>query len=101
MAHNTTQIWVTGVSGLVRERAAACVTRAGGVRYSAAHERVTHVVAGSRAAAEAARALLPHVPALAPLWLLRSVRAKRVLDEAEVNTAASNTFCKRYYLFSG
>ncbi|CAH0722991.1 unnamed protein product, partial [Brenthis ino] len=38
-------IWITGLSGVCRERASACVSRCGGVRYDCAHARVTHAVA--------------------------------------------------------
>ncbi|XP_045761506.1 DNA topoisomerase 2-binding protein 1 [Maniola jurtina] len=76
-------IWITGLEGICRERAAACVSRCGGVRYDCPHERVTHALAGTTAAASAALAALPAVPVLSPLWLLRSVRAGRALDETE------------------
>ncbi|XP_041974084.1 DNA topoisomerase 2-binding protein 1 [Aricia agestis] len=76
-------IWLTGVEGAWRERAASAVSRCGGVRYDAAHARVTHVVAGSRVAAVSARAAAPHAPVLSAAWLVRSVRAGRVLDETE------------------
>ncbi|XP_073948628.1 mutagen-sensitive 101 isoform X2 [Choristoneura fumiferana] len=75
-------IWVTGLEGVARERAAACVSRGGGVRYDAPHARVTHAAAAPAAAAAAAAAL-PAVPVLSPLWLLRSIEAGRVLDETE------------------
>ncbi|XP_064076968.1 DNA topoisomerase 2-binding protein 1 isoform X2 [Vanessa tameamea] len=75
-------IWVSGLEGVPRERALAAVSRCGGVRYDAPHERVTHALS-TRAAAPAARAALPAVPVLSALWLLRSVRAARPLDEAE------------------
>lgn len=80
------QIWVTGLDGVARERAATCVSRGGGVRYDAPHARVTHAVAAPAAVA-AATAALPDVPVLSPLWLLRSIEAGRVLDEAEVGCA--------------
>ncbi|CAH2269810.1 jg1105 [Pararge aegeria aegeria] len=76
-------IWITGLEGVCRERAAACVSRCGGVRYDCPHERVTHALAGTGAAASAALAALPSVPILSPLWLLRSVLAGKALDEAE------------------
>ncbi|CAK1600310.1 unnamed protein product [Parnassius mnemosyne] len=76
-------IWLTGVEGVCRERAAACVSRCGGVRYDRAHERVTHAACGTRAAAAAAARALPAVPALHALWLLRSVEAQRALPEAD------------------
>ncbi|XP_026323317.1 DNA topoisomerase 2-binding protein 1 [Hyposmocoma kahamanoa] len=81
-------IWVTGLDGVCRERASACVSRAGGVRYDRPHERVTHIVAGTRQAAASALLALPAVPILTPLWLVRSVDAGRALDEAEflINT---------------
>ncbi|XP_050354727.1 DNA topoisomerase 2-binding protein 1-B isoform X2 [Nymphalis io] len=75
-------IWVSGLEGASRERAAAAVARCGGVRYDAPHPRVTHALC-TRAAAPAARAALPAVPVLSALWLLRSVRAARALDETE------------------
>ncbi|CAH2069106.1 unnamed protein product, partial [Iphiclides podalirius] len=78
-------IWLTGLEGVCRERAAACVSRCGGVRYDAAGARVTHAVAGGAAAAAAARAL-PAVPVLSAAWLLRSARAGRPLPEAEMLT---------------
>ncbi|KAJ8733642.1 hypothetical protein PYW07_014193 [Mythimna separata] len=76
-------IWVTGLEGISRERAAACVSRCGGVRYDAAHPRVTHAVAASAAAARAVLRDLPSVPVLSPLWLVSSVQAGRALDEAQ------------------
>uniref|UniRef100_A0A2A4K3I6 BRCT domain-containing protein n=1 Tax=Heliothis virescens TaxID=7102 RepID=A0A2A4K3I6_HELVI len=75
-------IWVSGLDGTCRERAAACVSKCGGVRYDAAHPRVTHAVAAAAAALAAAREL-PTVPVLSPLWLLKSVEAGRALDEAQ------------------
>ncbi|KPJ14859.1 DNA topoisomerase 2-binding protein 1-B [Papilio machaon] len=69
-------IWVSGLEGLCRERAAACVSRCGGVRYDCAGERVTHAAAGTRAAAAAAARALPAVPVLSALWLLRSAEAR-------------------------
>ncbi|XP_059049472.1 DNA topoisomerase 2-binding protein 1-A [Achroia grisella] len=72
--------WVTGLEGAAAERAAACVSRGGGVRLAAAGARVTHVLAPPAAARAAARAL-PAAPLLSPLWLLRSLRAGRPLDE--------------------
>ncbi|XP_063545443.1 DNA topoisomerase 2-binding protein 1 isoform X1 [Cydia strobilella] len=80
-------IWVSGLDGLPRERAWACVSRAGGTRYDGPNSRVTHAVSWGGGAAAAAAAL-PAVPLLSPLWLLRSVQAGRVLDEAEflINT---------------
>ncbi|KAJ2944038.1 hypothetical protein O0L34_g8369 [Tuta absoluta] len=76
-------IWVTGLDGTARERATACVSRAGGVRYDCPHDRVTHIVAGSKTAAAMATQALPNVPVLSALWLANSVRAGRALDEAE------------------
>ncbi|CAB3256134.1 unnamed protein product, partial [Arctia plantaginis] len=76
-------IWVSGLEGAARERAAACVSRCGGVRYDSAHARVSHAVAASPAAALAAATALPHVPVLSPLWLLRSVRTGKALSEAQ------------------
>ncbi|XP_049887714.1 DNA topoisomerase 2-binding protein 1-A isoform X2 [Pectinophora gossypiella] len=76
-------IWVTGLEGVCRDRAAACVSRAGGVRYDCPHDRVTHIVAGTRAAAVVALQALPNVPVLSALWLAKSVEAGRALDEAE------------------
>ncbi|XP_063829748.1 uncharacterized protein LOC135079044 [Ostrinia nubilalis] len=78
-------IWVTGLEGTCREKAVACVSRGGGVRYDCPHERVTHAVAGSKAAALAAQRALPSVCVLSPLWLVNSVMAGqgRPLDEAE------------------
>ncbi|CAH0698707.1 unnamed protein product [Spodoptera exigua] len=73
-------IWVCGLEGVSRERCVALVSRCGGVRYDAAHPRVTHAVCPAGAAA-GARAALPAVPVLSPLWLLRSVEAGRALDE--------------------
>ncbi|CAG9782681.1 unnamed protein product [Diatraea saccharalis] len=67
-------IWVCGLEGVYRERAAACVSRGGGVRYDCPHERVTHCVAGCHAAAVVARTRLPHAPVLSPLWLLIDVK---------------------------
>ncbi|KAL4707160.1 hypothetical protein ACJJTC_018895, partial [Scirpophaga incertulas] len=75
-------IWVSGLDGVWRERALACVSRCGGVRYDAAHERVTHAVAGNATAAAAAR-LSTRAPVLSPAWLLRSVAAAAVLPEAQ------------------
>ncbi|XP_063890683.1 DNA topoisomerase 2-binding protein 1 [Helicoverpa armigera] len=75
-------IWVSGLDGTARDRAAACVSKCGGVRYDLAHPRVTHAVAAGGAAAQAAREL-PAVPVLSPLWLLSSVEAGRALDEAQ------------------
>ncbi|CAH2099442.1 unnamed protein product [Euphydryas editha] len=75
-------IWVSGLSGVSRERAAALISRCGGVRFDEPHERVTHALS-TRAAAPAARAALPAAPVLSALWLPRSVRAGRALDEAE------------------
>ncbi|XP_045456996.1 DNA topoisomerase 2-binding protein 1-like [Melitaea cinxia] len=75
-------IWVSGLSGVARERAAALISRCGGVRYDQPHERVTHTLA-TRAAAPAARRALPAAPVLSALWLPRSVRAARALHEAE------------------
>lgn len=62
----------------------AIVSRCGGVRYDAAHERVTHVVAATAAASRAASEL-PAVPVLSPLWLVRSVQAGKALNEADVS----------------
>ncbi|XP_013163515.1 PREDICTED: DNA topoisomerase 2-binding protein 1-B-like [Papilio xuthus] len=76
-------IWVSGLEGLCRERAAACVSRCGGVRYDGAGERVTHAAAGTRAAAAAAARALPAVPVLSAVWLLRSAEAGRPLPETE------------------
>ncbi|KAI5638569.1 twin BRCT domain-containing protein [Phthorimaea operculella] len=76
-------IWVTGLDGIARERATACVSRAGGVRYDCPHDRVTHIVAGSKTAASMATQALPNVPVLSALWLANSVKAGRALDEAE------------------
>lgn len=76
-------IWVTGVEGICRERATACVSRCGGVRYDAAHARVTHAVAGTIAAAAAVAKELPTVPVLTPLWLIKSVEAGRALEESQ------------------
>ncbi|XP_063392288.1 DNA topoisomerase 2-binding protein 1-A-like [Cydia fagiglandana] len=80
-------IWVSGLDGTPRERAWACVSKAGGTRYDGPNSRVTHAVSWG-AAATAAAAALPSVPVLSPLWLIRSVEAGRVLDEAEflINT---------------
>ncbi|XP_063632500.1 DNA topoisomerase 2-binding protein 1 [Cydia splendana] len=80
-------IWVSGLDGMPRERAWACVSKAGGTRYDGPNSRVTHAVSWG-AAASAAAAALPTVPVLSPLWLIRSVEAGRVLDEAEflINT---------------
>jgi hypothetical protein len=78
------QIWVTGLEGICRERATACVSRGGGVRYDCPHERVTHIVSGNKAAASAALTALPEVPVLSPLWLVKSVEAGKALDEIEV-----------------
>ncbi|XP_061727736.1 uncharacterized protein LOC133532892 [Cydia pomonella] len=80
-------IWVSGLDGMPRERAWACVSKAGGTRYDGPNSRVTHAVSWGAAAAAAAAAL-PAVPLLSPLWLVRSVEAGRVLDEAEflINT---------------
>ncbi|PZC70871.1 hypothetical protein B5X24_HaOG214751 [Helicoverpa armigera] len=75
-------IWVSGLDGTARDRAAACVSKCGGVRYDLAHPRVTHAVAAGTAAVQAAREL-PAVPVLSPLWLLSSVEAGRALDEAQ------------------
>ncbi|XP_063372235.1 uncharacterized protein LOC134660424 [Cydia amplana] len=81
-------IWVSGLDGMPRERAWACVSKAGGTRYDGPNSRVTHAVSWGAAAAAAAAAALPAVPVLSPLWLIRSVEAGRVLDEAEflINT---------------
>ncbi|CAG9576231.1 unnamed protein product [Danaus chrysippus] len=81
-------IWLTGVEGPARDRAAACISRCGGVRYDCPHERVTHALAGTAAAAVSASAALPSVPVLQPLWLVKSVLAGRPLGEAEflINT---------------
>ncbi|KAL0895305.1 hypothetical protein ABMA27_011449 [Loxostege sticticalis] len=78
-------IWVTGLEGTCREKAVACVSRGGGVRYDCPHERVTHAVAGTKASAMAAQRALPSVCVLSPLWLLNSVLAGqgRPLDEGE------------------
>ncbi|XP_068628524.1 DNA topoisomerase 2-binding protein 1 [Battus philenor] len=76
-------IWVTGLEGTCRDRAAACVSRCGGVRYDGANERVTHAVAGTTAAGAAAARLLPAVPVLNAIWLLRSAEAGRALPEME------------------
>ncbi|XP_038209375.1 DNA topoisomerase 2-binding protein 1 isoform X2 [Zerene cesonia] len=76
-------IWVTGVEGACRERAAACVSRCGGVRYDCPHERVTHAAAGSRRAALSAARALPAAPVLRAAWLPDSVRAGRPLPEAQ------------------
>ncbi|CAK1541346.1 unnamed protein product [Leptosia nina] len=83
-------IWLVGLEGVCRERATACVSRCGGVRYDSPHERVTHSVAGSLAAAASANAALPTVPVLSARWLLASVEAGRALDESEflMNTKA-------------
>lgn len=80
-----TQIWLSGLEGLARERAAACVSRCGAVRYDAAHVRVSHVVAATPAAARTAAVALPHVPVLSPLWLLRSVEAGKALSHSQVS----------------
>lgn len=61
----------------------AAVSRCGGVRYDGPHPRVTHAVAAPHAA-RAARADLPAVPVLSPMWLLKSVEAGKALDEAQV-----------------
>ncbi|XP_045485760.1 DNA topoisomerase 2-binding protein 1 isoform X1 [Pieris rapae] len=76
-------IWLVGLEGICRERATACVSRCGGVRYDCPHERVTHVVAGTKIAGTAALAALPNVPVLTAMWLLACVEAGRALDEAE------------------
>ncbi|KAM3956492.1 LOW QUALITY PROTEIN: mutagen-sensitive 101 [Aphomia sociella] len=72
--------WINGLEGVAGERAAACVSRGGGVRLRAAAARVTHALAPRAAAAACARAL-PAAPVLSPLWLLRSVCAGRALPE--------------------
>ncbi|CAG9108313.1 unnamed protein product [Plutella xylostella] len=76
-------IWVTGPEGGWRERANACVSRGGGVRYSAPHSRVTHIVSGSGPAAAAAAKELPTVPVVSALWLLKSIEAGKAVDEAQ------------------
>ncbi|CAG4990978.1 unnamed protein product [Colias eurytheme] len=76
-------IWVTGMEGVCRERAAACVSRCGGVRYDAPHERVTHTAAGSQRAARAAVLALPAAPVLRADWLAHSVRAAAALPEGQ------------------
>nr|XP_037871630.1 DNA topoisomerase 2-binding protein 1-A [Bombyx mori] len=76
-------IWLVGLEGRTRERAAACVSRCGGVRYEAAHGRVTHAVCGARGPAAAAARALPGVPVLSARWLLHSVAQGRALDEAQ------------------
>ncbi|KAJ0181462.1 hypothetical protein K1T71_003547 [Dendrolimus kikuchii] len=76
-------IWVCGLEGICRDRGVACVSRCGGVRYEAAHPRVTHAVAGNLQAATQISKELPNVPVLSPIWLVKSVEAGRALDEAE------------------
>ncbi|XP_053601889.1 DNA topoisomerase 2-binding protein 1-A [Plodia interpunctella] len=76
-------IWVTGLEGICRERAAAMVSRCGGVRYDCPHERVTHAVAGTKAAASNVGVACPNIPVLTPLWLLKSVVEGRALEEVE------------------
>ncbi|XP_060810471.1 DNA topoisomerase 2-binding protein 1-A [Amyelois transitella] len=76
-------IWVTGLEGVSRERAAAMVSKCGGVRYDCPHERVTHAVAGTKGAAASVGLACPNVPILSPMWLLKSVIEGRALDEAE------------------
>ncbi|KAG7304558.1 hypothetical protein JYU34_011508 [Plutella xylostella] len=76
-------IWVTGPEGGWRERANACVSRGGGVRYSAPHSRVTHIVSGSGLAAAAAAKELPTVPVVSALWLLKSIEAGKAVDETQ------------------
>ncbi|XP_075979975.1 mutagen-sensitive 101 [Anticarsia gemmatalis] len=76
-------IWVVGLEGPARDRAGACVSRCGGVRYDAAHARVTHAVAANVVAARLVCRELPNVPVLNPLWLVKSVEAGRALEETQ------------------
>ncbi|RVE40609.1 hypothetical protein evm_014740 [Chilo suppressalis] len=78
------RIWVAGLEGLCRERAAALISRGGGVRYDCPHERVTHAVCGNVAAAVAAVRALPSVLVLNATWLVKSVQAGKALDEAQI-----------------
>ncbi|XP_037301931.1 DNA topoisomerase 2-binding protein 1-like isoform X2 [Manduca sexta] len=78
-------IWLVNLSGRAREVCAAAVSRCGGVRYDAPHARLTHALlasgAGGAGGAAAARDLPPSARLLSPLWLLRSVKAGKPLDE--------------------